>query len=107
MPPVIPFDQRLGRGKANQGLRHVVTSWAFLWGASLDVPGGRGVDGEDGNLCFGEGRDDGGKGIAEGAFEGEPEDGVDDVVGLGEGLREVGREWDREGLELGGQALGR
>jgi hypothetical protein len=84
MPPLKPLDQRLWRRQTNQRIRIIFLSRSFVWRPSFYIPTTRGIDSQDGDFCGGEGGDDGRKGFADLAFEGEAEDGVDDEIGLGE-----------------------
>lgn len=80
-------------------------AWALPRRTRLDVPRARRVHGRDRDLGLRERADDAWEGLADVPTEGEAEDGVDDVVGVGEGGVEVVGEGDVEGFELGAEAL--
>lgn len=97
--------QRLRRRQAHQRRRTEALSGALARRARLDIPRARRVHRRNGDTRLRERTDDGREGLAHLAREGEPEDGVDDVVRVLQRAVEVVGEGDAEGAQLRGEAL--
>jgi hypothetical protein len=75
---------------------------SLWWRPISHVPRTRRIDCQDGFVGLLEEGDDGVERFPHGGVEGEAEEGVDDEVGGGEGVGEVGGEGDVQGFELAG-----
>lgn len=92
--------ERFRRRQTHQHSGHEIPSGSSGRRTGLDVPARGHVDRCHGDGGGREGGDDGREGIAERTGIGEAEEGVEDLVGLLEGVGEVGCEWDGEVVEL-------
>lgn len=104
MRPTEMPHQRLRSRQADQSIRRELRPRPLLRGPILDAPRRRRIDREHGHFCAFQGGDDAAEWVADFAGETEAEDGVDYVVGAGEGGGEVVGEGDGEGAQLGCEA---